>query len=224
MIMAVRGILYRNQTALHEWLTKKTFDFTANRATQRGFIWRQEHTIHNGMRPDAIAFCSLQLQYYHEITGKGYPRDGEIYNRMKEKGFNFAPEDFNKDEYIKAQGECLNEYYDNINNEFMIVFESKISYSDFKNSFNGNGKWKEQPYAHYHFLVCPKDFSKTYDLSSMPDYWGIIEPNPIALKIIRLPKYINIDRLFFLEAAYTILFKWGHVKYLLEREAIDFES
>lgn len=218
--MAVKGIQYRNQTQLHEWLTKITCDFIANRATQRGVIWRQEHTIHNGMRPDAIAFCSLQQQYYHEITGKGYPRDGEILKIMTENGFDSNPEVFNKDEYLQAQCKALNEYYDNVENEFMIVFETKISYSDFKSSFNGSGSWKEQPYAHYHFLVCPKDFSATYDLSAMPDYWGILEPNPRALKIIRLPKYNKIDRNFFLEAAYTILFKWGRTLSILERESV----
>jgi hypothetical protein len=217
--MAVKGIQYRNQTALHEWLTKKTFDFLCNMVTQRGIVWRQEHTIHNGMRPDAIAFCSLQSQYYNQITGRPYPRDGEIKRRIHEKGFSF--DNFDQEEYLKIRDICLNEYYDNIDNEFLIVFETKISYSDFKSSFNGDGKWKEQPYAHFHFLVCPAGFSKTYDLSTMPDYWGVLEPNPRALKIIRLPKHHKIERLFFLEAAYTILFKWGRELNLLERELLS---
>jgi len=220
--MGVRGIQYRNQTQLHEWLTKKTFDFLSNRVTQRGLVWRQEHTIHNGMRPDAIAFCSLQGQFFHEITGKDYPRDGEIKKRMIEKGFDFNSETFNQEEYLRINAICTYEYYDCIYNEFMIVFETKISYSDFKSSFNGSGEWKERPYAHYHFLVCPDGFSKTYDLTSMPDYWGILEPSPRALKIIKRPKHIEIERLFFLEAAYTILFKWGRTLHLLEREIINY--
>jgi hypothetical protein len=217
--MGIKGIQYRNQTQLHEWLTKKTFDFLVNRVTQRGIVWRQEHTIHNGMRPDAIAFCSFQSQYYHELIGKGYIPDYELRKRMFAKGFDYSGKIIGE-EYQKIRDECLNEYY-GIENEFMIIFETKISYSDFKSSFNGNGEWKERPYAHYHFLVCPAKFSKTYDLSIMPDYWGILEPSPRALQIIKLPKYYAIDRLFFLESAYTILFKWGRTLNLIEREIIN---
>jgi hypothetical protein len=181
--MGVKGIQYRNQTQLHEWLTKQTLNFLADKVTQRGVIWRQEHTIHNGMRPDAVAFCSLQL-HYESVFGLLQRPDVAQINSQ----------------------------------DLMFVFESKVSYSDYKNSFNGSGEWKEQPYANFHFLVCPKDFSSTYDLSGLPDYWGILEPDPRALKIKRLPKYINIDRLFFLEAAYTILFKWGRTLNLLKLE------
>ena len=123
------------------------------------------------------------------------------------------------------RGIVTREYYGDLDNEFMIVFETKVSYSDFKSSFNGKGEWKEQPYANIHFLVCPKDFLFSFDLKGLPDYWGIIEPDPQALKIIRLPKVLKIDRLFFLEAAYTILFKWGktlsHLEHDTETEIIN---
>jgi hypothetical protein len=175
LIMGVRGKQYRNQTQLHEWLAKITFNYLSGVCTQRGLVWRQEHTIHNGMRPDAVAFCSLQMQHEERIIGKmGY-------------------------------------------NDLMFIFESKVTYSDFKNTFNGSGEYKNQPYANVHFLVIPKGFSSIYDLSMMPDYWGILEPNVSALHMIKPPKYIDIGRLFFLEAAYSILHKWGWNYTLLER-------
>lgn len=179
--MGKRG--FRNQTELHEWLAGQTFNFLYKMCTQRGLIWRQEHTLHNGMRPDAVGFCSLQFQY--------------------EKLFNCNNRSIWNSERVS---------------DFMFVFESKVSYSDYKNSFNGSGEWKEKPYANFHFLVVPKDFSKTYDLSNLPDYWGILEPNVSALHIVKMPKYFEIDRVFFLESAYTILFKWGIEKQLLERD------
>ncbi|TSA57829.1 hypothetical protein D4R42_00890 [bacterium] len=184
--MAVLGKQYRNQTALHEWLTSKTLPFLSQMATARGIVWRQEHTIHNGMRPDAVAFCELQMKYERK------------FNCVQRDNFTW------KDEY-----------------NHMFVFETKVSYSDFKNSFNGNGQWKEQSYANFHFLVIPKGFYQAYDLSNLPDYWGILEPNVSALKIVQLPKYISIDRIFFLEAAYTILFKWGRTLNLIERELLN---
>lgn len=182
--MGVRG--FRNQTQLHEWLGKQTFNFLNKMSTSRGLIWRQEHTIHNGMRPDAIGFCSLQMQFEKKFSG------------MERMGY--------KDETVL---------------DYMFIFESKVSYSDFKSTFNGDGKHKENPYANFHFLVCPKNFSKTYDLSNLPDFWGILEPKVSALEIKKMPKFINIDRLFFLEAAYTILFKWGFTRQMLEREIIN---
>jgi hypothetical protein len=185
--MAVRGVQYRNQTALHEWLSKQTFPFLSNMATARGLIWRQEHTIHNGMRPDAIGFCSLQMQYE------------EMFGLRKRNNIDW------KDAY-----------------DLMFVFEAKVSYSDYKNSFNGSGEWKEKPYANFHFLVVPKDFSNAYDLSELPEYWGILTPTKVsALQIIKLPKFIKLDRLYFLEAAYTILFKWGLSLNKLERDLIN---
>jgi len=184
--MSIINPQYRNQTVLHEWLSKQTLPFLSQMATARGLIWRQEHTIHNGMRPDAIGFCSLQMSYEDR---------------------------FNKGNRLGINGEFIPDY--------MFVFESKVSYSDYKNSFNGDGQLKEKPYANFHFLVVPKGFTKAYDLSTLPDYWGILEPKVSALQIIKYPKYIEIDRLFFLEAAYTILFKWGRTLNLIERELID---
>jgi len=181
--MGVRGIQYRNQTALHEWLSQQTFYFLNKMCTARGLVWRDEHTLHNGMRPDAVGFCSLQMQY-------------ERLFQLKER----------------------HDVYDEGIQDLMFVFESKVSYSDYKNSFNGSGEYKEKPYANFHFLVIPKGFKEAYDLSQLPDYWGILEPNVSALQIVKRPKYIEIDRLFFLEAAYTILFKWGRKFNQIEHE------
>lgn len=179
--MGVRGLRHNNQTVLHQQLTERTFNFLHSMCTARGLIWRDEHTLHNGMRPDAVGFCSLQQHYERLFT--------------------------NTDKY-----EC------NIVPDYMFVFESKVTYSDFKNSFNGSGEWKEKPYANFHFLVLPKGFHDAYDLSKLPDYWGILEPKVSALQIIKYPKYIQIDRIFFLEAAYTILFKWGRTFHFLEKD------
>ena len=55
-------------------------------------------------------------------------------------------------------------------------------------------------------------------MSNLPDYWGILEPKVSALQIIKMPKYFEIDRTFFLEAAYTILFKWGKTFLQLNHE------
>src|SRR4030043_130506 len=116
--MGVRG--FRNQTELHEWLARQTFNFLHNMCTARGLIWRQEHSIHNGMRPDAIGFCSLQMQYENRFLAK----ERSILNSKRV-------------------------------DDYMFVFEAKVSYSDYKNSFNGTGEWKEKPYANFHFLVVP---------------------------------------------------------------------
>jgi len=179
--MSIKNRQYRNQTQLHEWLTKQTLYFLSNMATARGLIWRQEHTIHNGMRPDAVGFCSLQMQY--------------------DKMFR------NKDHVIIS--------------DYLFIFETKVSYSDFKNSFNGDGEWKEKPYANFHFLVVPKGFSKTYNLSNLPNYWGVLEPKVSALQIIKPPEFIPIERLFFLEAAYTILFKWARTLYEIKNTEFE---
>lgn len=175
--MGVKGRQYRNQSALHEWLTNGSFNFLRNMATQKGLVWRQEHTIHNGMRPDATGICSLQGSFEREIRRTS--------NDLKDKNNKYFSEDY------------------------LFAFESKVTYADFKATFNGDGKHKEQPYANFHYLIVPRDFHEAYDLSSLPDYWGILHPNPRALKVIRHPKYVGIDRLFFLEAAYTMLSKWN---------------
>jgi hypothetical protein len=168
--MGVRG--RRNQSELHESLAKETRQFLLNISTARGIIWRQEHTLHNGMRPDAVGFCSLQIKY--------------------EEKFQARLIDYRSNERVT---------------DFMFVFEAKASYPDFKNTFNGNGEYKEKPYANFHFLVVPKGLSENYDLSTLPHYWGILEQKRKALHIIRIPKYIELNRIYFLESAYSMLFK-----------------
>lgn len=182
--MGVRGRQYRNQTALHEWLSKLTYNFLRYRCTARGVIWRQEHTLHTGMRPDAVAFCSLQMGYADRMIGKSHLNN------------------------LDAQ-------------DIMFAFESKASYSDFKTTFNGDGAGKEVPYANLHYLVVPKGFSELYDLETLPEHWGILEPNVSALHIVRHAKFVEMDRLYFLEAAYTMLFKWVKISSMLDREEIE---
>lgn len=183
--MGIRG--FRNQSELHEYLSKATFKFMLNMCTQKGLVWRQEHTIQNGMRPDAICFCGLQM--------------------------NYEKKHFGKDIRTGRRGEVTLDH--------MFIFESKVSYSDYKNSFNGSGEYKEKPYANFHYLVLPKDFSKEHDLSDLPDYWGILELNRSALKVVKYASFIEIDYVFFLEAAYTILFKWKKTFQKLEHEFIN---
>jgi hypothetical protein len=184
--MGVLNRQYRNQTALHEWLASMSYNFLLKMATQRGIVWRQEHTIHNGMRPDAVGFASLGSRFYRELFA----------DQIKPK---YATDDYP---------------------DLMFVFEAKTSYTDFKSSFNGDGEWKEQPYGNFHYLIVPKGFTEAYDLSALPDYWGVLEPKRTALHVKKNPRYVEIDRLFLLEAAYTILFKWGITKQRIENKII----
>lgn len=183
--MGVKNQQYRNQSTLHEWLSKSSSNFLRNMATQKGLVWRQEHTMHNGMRPDAIGICSLQYRFEKEL--RKYKDNPQGY-------FNDAREGY-------------------ISGDYLFIFESKVTYADFKNTFNGDGEYKESPYANFHYLIIPNGFNDAYDLSNLPDYWGILHPDPRALKVIRNPTYVDIDRMFFLEAAYTMLSKWNPDKF-----------
>ncbi len=195
----------KNESMLHQQLTEKTKAWLNKLVTQRGMVWRDEHQLQTGLKPDATAFCSLQLRHYCEYLGVEPVLSTEIYSSI-----NFKRTRNNLIEYKAAYDMvsdeiCKERYY--ADNEFMIVFESKVSITDFNNTFKNGNHLKNNVYANFHFLVIPKGFSNKYKLEKLPEYWGILEQSGVGLKLIKLPKYTKIDRAYFLEAAYTMLFK-----------------
>ncbi len=195
----------KNESLLHQQLTDKTEAWLNKLVTRRGLVWREEHQIHTGLKPDATAFCSLQLKHYCEYLRVDPVLSAEIYNRINLKRTKVNLKEYNK-LYNKISNEiCDERYY--ADNEFMIIFESKASITDFNNTFKNKINIKNNIYANIHFLVIPKGFSSKYRLHELPNYWGILEQSGVGLKLIKLPTYTKIDRAYFLEAAYTMLFK-----------------
>lgn len=192
----------KNQSLLHQQLTDKTEAWLNKLVTLRGLVWRDEHQLHTGLKPDATAFCSLQLRHYCEYLNVEPVYSTEVHKRMNLKRGDI----YTKELYIKTSNElCAERYY--ADNEFMIIFESKVSMSDFNNTFKNGNHSKNNVYANFHFLVIPKGFSDKNKLEKLPSYWGILEQSGVGLRLKKLPKYTKIDRTYFLEAAYTMLFK-----------------
>lgn len=102
------------------------------------------------------------------------------------------------------RGASTRRHNDKISDDYTWIFESKVSRSDFQNTFkhsNHNGD-RLKPIGNFHFVVTPRGLVKPEEV---PTFWGLLERSGQGLKISKMaePCAHSIERLH--EIAYQIL-------------------
>jgi hypothetical protein len=77
----------------------------------------------------------------------------------------------------------------NINDDVVCLFESKVSRPDFLKTFGQRGN-RHAPIATFHWCVTPRGLCETTEL---PDFWGLLEQQGAGLRVVRHPKYQQVD-------------------------------
>ncbi|MFA5376550.1 MAG: hypothetical protein WC455_12460 [Dehalococcoidia bacterium] len=134
------------------------------KVTGRGMRGATEVILGNGYVADAVAICSLQMRFYHEFL--------QLKPIICTAG------------HITAEQQA--ELSSRVEDDFIFVFESKVSRSDFLATFKTNGT-RHEPIGNIHFLVSPKDLC----VDELPDWWGWLIPAGNGLTIKKMPRYIR---------------------------------
>lgn len=92
---------------------------------------------------------------------------------------------------------------------FMFIFETKITVSDYNNTFITDNHIisKLYPFANFHFLVIPKNFLQENKIVA-PEMYGILKESGGGLQMIKKPPFFKMDELDFYKNAYNMLFRF----------------
>lgn len=210
----------KNQSNFHYNLTQKTKSWLYSKVTQKGLRWKQEFTLINGARPDAVAFCNLQGRFFKKFTDMvvdwdSYDRKVDAISKRylflinetvdKKKRTELISEKWNKIEDIRKE-------FNVPENRFMFIFETKITVSDYNNTFmyDNHTISKLSPFANFHFLVIPKKLLRENNIV-VPEIYGILEDSGRGLRMIRKPPFFKINELDFYKNAYNMLFRLNNI-------------
>jgi len=166
----------------HNELTNRTRGWFRSRATHRGIRWGSEIYLTSEYVADAIALGSFQWRYMTDYC----KNSGKI---IRTNLTEFHKEDFEKD--------LVDGYW-------LCVFESKISRSDFLQTFKKNAGNRLIPKANMHWLVTPKTLIKVDEL---PKFWGLLEMSGRGLCEVRKPQICDISDEYRNEIAHNMLWK-----------------
>ena len=203
-----------NQTELHYELTRKTERWLSYKTTGRGLIWKQEFSLLNGIRPDAVAFCDLQEKYFEFFT-KVIVNWNLLRSKKqficKEFISKIAKDNNERKQVIQQRISKIDKLENEFGvpeNRFMFIFETKVSLPDYKNTFelDNHTVSKLKSFANFHFLVVPKNFIKE-NLITEPQMYGILEESGKGLKLVKSPPYFCMEELNFYKNAYNMLFR-----------------
>jgi hypothetical protein len=91
-----------------------------------------------------------------------------------------------------------------IADDYVFVFESKVSRADFFNTFKRGNHLGDRmlPVGNFHFVVAPRNLIKA---DEVPEFWGLLEQRGAGLGIVKMPTFKEITDQELHEVAYTIL-------------------
>ena len=89
-------------------------------------------------------------------------------------------------------------------NEFVCIFEVKVSRGDFASTFGPSAKHRNRHRAvgRMHWCVTPRGLVKPDEL---PDWWGLLEKSGCGLREVKTPRMFPFDRADVNAVAYQIL-------------------
>lgn len=104
--------------------------------------------------------------------------------------------------------------------DYVFVFESKVSRSDFIKTFKNNGHIGDRMNAegNFHFVVTPKNMVSH---NEVPAFWGLLEQSGGGLKIIKMPTYVPITNEKLRSVGYQILWSIKSCKFVLYKDEIN---
>jgi hypothetical protein len=106
--------------------------------------------------------------------------------------------------------------------DYVFVFESKVSRADFQNTFKRDGHFGSRlnPVGNFHFVVTPKGLVTP---DEVPLFWGLLEKSGAGLAIRKMPQYIPIETPTLHEVAYCLLRSKHESKFaIFEEQANEF--
>ena len=100
--------------------------------------------------------------------------------------------------YLKTDTTC------HMMNEFVCVFEVKVTRADFLGTFGPSAKHnnRQQPVGTMHWIVVPKGLVEPYEA---PPFWGLLEASGRGLSEKRAPRVFPYDTSAVHAAAYQLL-------------------
>jgi hypothetical protein len=109
------------------------------------------------------------------------------------------------DNYIYNTTESLQLYKSHPIDDFVFIFESKVSRADFLSTFTQNGNLHDnrlEPIGNLHWVVTPKDMIKSEEV---PDFWGLLEASGSGLREVKKPKFQKTELSAIHKIAYLLL-------------------
>ena len=109
--------------------------------------------------------------------------------------------------------ETLKEYKEHPKDDYVFIFESKVSKADFNNTFKQNGNAHDnrlKPIANLHWIVIPKGLAT---IDEVPEFWGLLEASGQGLREIKRPRFCKMELNEIYRIGYTLLrykFRWGY--------------
>lgn len=94
--------------------------------------------------------------------------------------------------------------FDEAADDYAFLFESKVSRSDFFNTFKrGNHRGdRMQPKGNFHFVVTQRGLLKPEEV---PGFWGLLEQSGAGLRVAKMPAYQPLETVKLYELGYLIL-------------------
>jgi hypothetical protein len=160
---------------LHTNLTKRVRGWMRRRATGAGIDYATEVYLAESYVADAVVIGSLQHRFWLEVTRSSI----EEFRSLGSRDRVIAPE------------------------KLVMVFETKVSRSDFMCTFNGNSERnRSKPIGNLHYLVTPPGLKCS---DHLPDWWGILEQSGNGLRQVRHARYGVIEEAYLWHAAFRVL-------------------
>lgn len=172
-----------NQTKEHHELSGRCLAWLGNRVTGRGMRAEQEIFLGSKYVADAVAIASLQQRHYEGILD-----EPSVYG--------FAGQSLTWEDQQRIQNRP--------DNDFIFVFEAKVSKGDFNSTFGKNPSNRLQPVGSLHFIVTPKGLLAE---NEVPTFWGLLEASGRGLRMTKRPQYQKQSQTRFLEVGYQLLWK-----------------
>ena len=104
--------------------------------------------------------------------------------------------------------------------DYIFIFESKVSRSDFIKTFKNNGHLGDRlsPVGNFHFVVAPKGMVKH---DEVPTFWGLLEQSGVGLRIVKMPSYVPTTTDVLKTIGYQILWSIKYCKFNLYKDDIE---
>ena len=161
-------------SALHVELTKRTRRWMRRRATGAGVAWASEVYLGQGYVADAVLVGSLQHRFWLEVTKSNI----EEFRALGSRDRVIAPE------------------------KLVIVFEAKVSRSDFLATFSRENGNRLAPAGNLHYLVASDNLT---NFDCLPGWWGILQQSGNGLRQIRPSIYRDVAEQQLWHAGFRVL-------------------
>lgn len=184
----------------HTELARRALVWLENKATGRGIRGGEEINVklNDAYIADAVAISGLKLSNLEWLAGEAY-RQNCLFGKTK------------AEKEIKEAVGLVDDY--------VFVFESKVSRGDFFSTFRDARPVKRmEPVANFHFVVTPPGM---LNVDEVPGFWGLLEQKGAGLSLVKKPGYLTLPSFDLLKVAYLVLRHSTYQKFTLHTQTIE---